>query len=144
MTISDIDWHPSDKKLREFAWIWLAGFGLVGLIVAWRTGAWTGRSGWEWPLGIWTAAVLVGLPGTVRPRSVAVVYRVWMALAFPIGWLVSRLVLAFTYFVLFTPLALWFRLTGRDALQRAWKSDQESYWIPLGKAPDPKQYYRQF
>jgi len=66
-----------------------------------------------------------------------------MVAAFPIGWVVSRLILSTLFFGIFTPVAFVFRLVGRDALQRYRRPQQDSCWIPKATATDPRSYFRQ-
>ena len=64
-------------------------------------------------------ALVVGLLGLVAPRLIRPIYVGWMIAAFPIGWVMSHVVQALILYGLFTPVALVFRLIGRDALYRA-------------------------
>ena len=66
------------------------------------------------------------------------------ALAFPIGWTVSLIMLAILYYGLFTPIGLVFRLIGRDALQRSRRPGLETYWTPKPTTTDPRRYFKQF
>ena len=61
-------------------------------------------------------AVLVGSMGLLHPPLVRWIFVGWMMAVFPIGWLVSRVVLAGVFYGCFTPLAFLFRLMGRDPL----------------------------
>src|SRR5262245_1143775 len=104
MQWSDISFNPPARTLRQFGWAWLAFFGLLA--------AWRGLVHDNRPLGLALAglALAVGLLGIVSPRSVRWVYVGCMVLAFPVGWVVSRVIL-FCIFALFvTPLALVFKL----------------------------------
>ncbi len=104
--------------LRQFAGLWLACFGGLAL--------WHGlvRGQMFAATGFAILALTLGPIGLVRPNWIKAVYVAWMVLAFPIGWTVSQLVLALIYFGLFTPLALVFRLLGRDPLNRARRPDR--------------------
>lgn len=67
-----------------------------------------------------------------------------MAVAFPIGWTVSRVLLALVFYGLFTPLGLLFRLMGRDRVQRGYRSDRETYWTSKTQPTEMRHYLRQF
>ena len=54
-----------------------------------------------------------------------------------------RVILAALYYVVFTPIALVFRLMRRDALRRR-RSTAASYWTPKPQPDDPTQYFKQF
>jgi hypothetical protein len=90
--------------------------------------------------------VTVGPIGLTRPEWVRPIFVAWMALAFPIGWTVSRAVLALVYYGLFTPLGLVFRLLGRDPLRRTRTpaSGLSSYWSRKPGVSDPVRYLQQF
>jgi len=57
---------------------------------------------------------------------------------------VSHVVLALLFFGILTPVALFFRLTGRDPLTRRFEPERESYWTDLSETIETKDYFRQF
>ena len=65
-------------------------------------------------------------------------------LALPVGYLVSYLAMGALFYLLITPLGLFFRIIGRDPLQRRFRKEAASYWIPLGPGPPRERYFRQF
>ena len=65
-------------------------------------------------------------------------------ITFPIGWLVSQALLAIVYFGLFTPVAVVFRLVGRDVLGRKRQSEKTTYWQPYPPVTDLLRYFQQF
>jgi hypothetical protein len=67
-----------------------------------------------------------------------------MVAAFPIGWVVSHLILALIFYGLFTPLAALFRLTGRDTLHRRPQPELDSYFVPKSTPADAASYLRQY
>jgi hypothetical protein len=89
-------------------------------------------------------AVVGGVAGLIWPQSLRYVYVGWMVLAFPIGWTVSQLLLLCMYYGVFTPVALIFRLIGRDALARGLRPEVATYWEPKPAAADVRGYFRQF
>ena len=144
MSLIEIDWNPDQTKLRQFALIWLCGFTLMGLLFAWRLNCFNGSQNWGTPLMIWAIAAVVGLPGLLFPFAVKPVYKLWMAVAFPIGWLLSHAVLAIIYYGLFTLLGLIFRLMGRDPLDRHQTRQTDTYWIKRSAKASTKRYFQQF
>ncbi|MEI6655908.1 MAG: SxtJ family membrane protein [Verrucomicrobiota bacterium] len=138
MQWSDIPLDPSRKVLRQFAALWLGCFlalgaseyfvrhrPLLGLVLA-------------------AAAVVVGLPGLLRPQLLRWIFVTWMVVAFPIGWCLSMLLLLLLYFLVFTPVALLFRLRGRDWLGRKPAPQRQSFWEPKHTPQDVRSYFRQF
>ena len=89
-------------------------------------------------------ALVMGLLGLVAPALLRPIYVGWMVLAFPIGWTISLFTLAIMYYGLFTPLALIFRLLGRDPLDRRFEPAAETYWTPKATPTDPRRYFKQF
>ena len=60
----------------------------------------------------------------------------------PIGFVVSAILLRLIYYLLFTPIALWFRLTGKDAMKRRFEPEADSYWTDRKDGRDPASYLR--
>ena len=124
MLWSDVSFTPSSRVLRQFSALVLVVFG--GLAV-WY-GVVRDQAGSAMVLG--AVAAVVGPLGLIAPRAIRPIFVAWMVVAFPIGWIVSRVLLALVFYGLFTPLGVVFRLMGRDRLHRAFRSDRATYWIP--------------
>jgi hypothetical protein len=135
---SDIQFRPSDKTLRQFAGIWIVFFGGIAAY----QGYFRERTAVALVLG--SLAAVVGLLGLAAPRSIRPIYVGWMIVAFPIGWVVSHLILALIFYGLFTPLAALFRLMGRDALHRRRAHGADTYFVPKATPADPRSYLRQY
>jgi hypothetical protein len=135
---TDIKFDPPTRTLRQFAGLSLLIFGLAacyqGLVRHHPIAA--GILG--------TLALGIGIPGLIRPSIIRPIYVGAMILSFPIGWTVSKIILACVFFGLFTPISLWFRLIGRDALHRRRSSAIESYWMPKDQPKDPSRYFQPF
>jgi hypothetical protein len=63
------------------------------------------------------------------PMLLKHVYKVWMGIAFTLGWIVSRVILALFFFVVITPVAFVARVTGKKFLNTDFRTGQQSYWI---------------
>lgn len=137
MVWNDIPFNPPARTLRQFA-----GLALVFLD---GIGAWQALVRSHTTLGTVLVAlgVAIGLAGLLRPALVRPVFVGSMLLTFPIGWVVSRVILALMFFGMFTPLALLFRLTGRDALRLRRNPGASTYWSNKPSAPDMRSYFRQ-
>jgi hypothetical protein len=77
----------------------------------------------------WAGAPLV-LLGAVWPRILRPVYLGWMGAALAIGSVMTVILLSVFFFVVLTPVGLFFRLIGRDVLQRKLDRQAPTYWIP--------------
>lgn len=139
-----IDLKPDEKKLREFGWISLGGFALIGLLIALKTNAFETPGKWTIPGIFFGLALLCPLLGTIAPKLLRPIYVSLTLLAFPIGFVVSNLILFLIYFCIFTPFAIWFRIIGRDGLHRKRSSPVSTYWIQCDPSRSVKSYFRQF
>ncbi len=128
-----------ERTLRQFAGLCLVVFG--GMFVA----SWVRHHDGPAPSG-WIAlllAVLIGVPGVMRPGAIRWVYTGAMALSRPIGHVVGAVFLAIVYFGILTPLATVFRLIGRDGLGRH-RQSATSYWVAHAPTDDVRLYLRQY
>lgn len=137
MQWSDVTKVQTPKTLRQF--------GLMSLVVfggwaAWR--AYTGRVD-AMTYGLGAAGGGLGLVGLAAPTLLRPVFTAWMAAAFPIGWVVSRVVLAALYYLVFTPIAIVFKVIGRDPLHRR-KPTTATFWLPKPAPSSSSQYFKQF
>lgn len=99
------------------------------------------------PAAVGLVSLLVGMS---RPAWLRPVYIGWMAVAYPIGWLLAHLLLAAIYFLLITPIGLVLRLAHRDPLALRFDREAQSYWTPRAswtppaESTDRERYFRQF
>jgi Saxitoxin biosynthesis operon protein SxtJ len=127
----------TNRTLRQFAGLCVLAFG--------------GLAGWQGlvqdhailAMIFAGLAGLVGLLGLLRPQAVRPLFRGAMTATYPIGWVVSHVLLAFMFYGLVTPMALFFRLIGRDVLACRRRADQPSYWVPKRMPSDVRSYFRQ-
>ena len=71
-------------------------------------------------------------------------YRAWMKFAHALGWMNTRIILTLVYLLVMTPLALIFKLLGKDPMNRK-LGGMDSYWIKReSRAFDRDSYRRQF
>ena len=72
------------------------------------------------------------------------VYLGLVRLAFPIGLVVSGLLLAFIYFFVITPIGVIRRTVGSDPLRRARDERAGSYWVRYDPPDQARRYFEQF
>lgn len=101
---------PSDRK---FGWTFAALFFLVGAISH------------PWMMAVGAAFAIVTL---TRAHWLAPLKHAWMKFGELLNKIVSPVVMAVIFFVVFTPVAFVMRLTGRDALARAYDPASPTYW----------------
>ena len=137
MQWADVTRRPPDKILRQFAAIWLVFFAGLGV---WRILQQQAELGGA----LVAVGLVVGTLGIARPAVVRWIYTGWMVAAFPLGWTISQIMLAGLFYGMFTPVAAFFRLIKRDALQLRPRDNIESYWMAKSQGPDVQDYFRQF
>jgi len=134
----DSPFNPTERMLRQFSGIWVVFFGALA---AWQE---FHHARPTLALALAVLAVTLGPLGLVWPRIMRPVFVGWMALVYPIGWTVSRIVLGIVFFGLFTPVAWIFRMKGRDELRLKPQPHATTYWQAKPQADDKAQYLRQF
>ena len=87
--------------------------------------------------------VACGVLAVVAPRALRWLNVALTLLALPIGIVVSHVILAALFYLLFTPVALFFRLIGRDLMHRRLDPSAETYWVRRKPVTDVKRYLRQ-
>jgi hypothetical protein len=132
-----IQWNPSTKQLRQFAGIWFPAFcGLVGWSIGHKTGHWS-----EVEIG-WVLAGLLSVGGLVLPALIRPIFVGLILLTFPIGWVVSHLLLGLIFYGVVTPIGLILRISGHDPLQLK-KPSGNSVWKTSVGRTDATRYLRQ-
>ena len=133
-----LDLNPPADQLRQFGWFSLIGFPLVTFILTKSFGLpdtvfYVGIG-----LGIVMGlAALANIAPAIKP-----VYIGMMLLAWPIGMVVSTVLLGAIYYLMFTPVGLLFRLMGRDLLHREIDKNAASYWTVRTTQRTPASYMR--
>lgn len=93
---------------------------------------------------IWVTALALIVVYYLIPAIRRPVYLGWIYAAFPIGWLVSHLLLLGIYFFLITPIGLIMRLVGYDPMKRGFERSAESYWVTREPDRDKNRYFKQY
>ena len=129
---------PSDKTLKEFAEF---GMFILGLVAApWMLY----RGHTTLAVVFWLAAIVLRVLAFVNPRWVKWPFIALSVVTWPIGFVISHVALAILYYLIFTPVAVVFRLIGRDALNRKFDSQAASYWEAYNPDRGAARYLRQF
>jgi hypothetical protein len=138
MSLVPINWRPDRKTLADFSEFAMFFLGMVFAPLSLLKGnLWLGAAAWG-------AAVAIRAVGLLRPEWLRPIYLGLTLATWPIGWVVSHLTFAATYYLIFTPIALFFRLIGRDALHRRFDRAAATYWEPHNPDQGPARYLRQF
>ena len=129
---------PSRRDLDWFGVLFAGFFGLLGLL-AWRKSGLGASTEVLWSVAVAVPLVYYAIPAIRRPLFVLFMY-----LAFPIGFVISHLVLVLVYFLVFTPIGLVMRLLRFDPLQRHFDRGRETYWIERSSGEETSRYFRQY
>jgi len=132
-----INKNPKIRDLEQFGIIWLPA--LVLLLV------WLITSRLDSPFWTFLLAIVAGLsmllaalqPLLLKPVFVGLQYLTW-----PVGFVVSHLLLAIIFYVLMTPLGWMLRLFGYDPMRR--RMPIGTMWQPRLPVIEQASYFRQF
>jgi hypothetical protein len=138
MSMIELKTDVTKKELAWFGVLLLAFFGLLGLVV-WRATGALDIPRYLWGAGVVLSVVYYAVPPLRRPMFFG-----WMYAAYPIGWVVSHVILAIIYFGFLTPVAGLMRLFGYDPMARRFDRAAATYWIERERNVDVTRYFRQF
>ena len=135
----EFDRNPPVRVLRLFGGVWLPLFLAIAGVVALRR---TGELALPAVLG-GVAAVSIAV-ALARPAWLRWLYVALMWITWPIGWVISHVVLAILFYVVITPLGLARRALGKDPLRKRGEPGASSYWKPRRAPADVERYFRQY
>jgi hypothetical protein len=136
MSLIRINRNPTGRQLAVFGAAWLTFLGISGWL-SWSRGH---RAAAE---TLWVLAALVPLGGIVSRSFLRIVYLGLSYATYPIGFVVSHVVLVLVYYVVLAPIGLAMRLFGHDPLERRFDAGAKSYWTPREKAKTVESYFKQ-
>ncbi len=138
MSVIEVNKNPGKGELNWFGLIFLAFLALVGAGLWFKAEAFA-AAGTIWIVAGVATALYYAVPPIRRPM-----YLAWMYAAFPIGWVLSHLVLGIVFYLVFLPIGLIFRLVGKDPMNRSLSRDRSSDWVEHDPHGKPERYFRQF
>jgi hypothetical protein len=114
--------------------------GIFGLLLPWLFDArfvWQSdfpNAYWPWVISglLWSLALIV-------PKSLGPVYKSWMLVGTLLGVVNTRVILAFLFYLLFTPVRVLLQLLGKDPMKRKFDPDVNSYKVR--SLPRPKNHF---
>ena len=143
----EINLKPDVRTLRQFGFIALVGFALLAAI------AWYEVLVFSFGLGaarLYVAGGFAAVAGVsllfslVYPRANLGLYLGLTIIAYPIGFLLSYLVMGALFFLVITPVGLLLRLLARDPMERRMLPEAESYWVDAREERPSESYFKQF
>ncbi len=95
----------------------------------------------------WAMLLVLALSGVlslVWPAANRPLYVGLAVVAFPIGFVVSYVIMGALFYLLIAPVGLVFRLFGRDPLDRRFLPEAKTYWVDAGAVRPRESYFKQF
>lgn len=138
MALSAINTDPQPKDLRVFGLLLPVFFAVFGLVIGHRTGSST-VTRTVWIAGAALTALYLAAPPVRRP-----VFLGWSYVTYPIGWVLSHVILGAVYYVVVTPIGTLVRVFAEDPMRRKWDASARSYWVTREPTRDTRRYFRQF
>ena len=139
MSLVEINWRPNRRELRSFAIVALIASAIISLLLYVLKGLAV-----QWVAIIFAAGFIIFISSLVSIKITRIIYLSLILVTFPIGYVVSFILLAAFYFLLLTPLGLFFRLIGRDSLCRKFDLNAKSYWLSRQSPKNLDSYFHQF
>ncbi len=134
-----INWNPDKKFLRTFGIISLLAAISIFFVLYLIKGL-----SFQISMIVFIIGLIIFILSRTSLKVTRLIYLGLTLITLPIGLTVSFVVLAIFYFLLLTPLAIFFRLTGRDALGLKFKTNAKSYWEKHTGAESVERYFHQF
>jgi hypothetical protein len=133
----EIESLRTDKKtLRNFGLLFFVVLSVIGGFSSWK-----GSSNWPWFMGGSGLFLALGLflPFILKPF-----YKAWMALAFLLGLIMTRVILTLSFFLIFTPMGFMLRVLGKDLLDEKIDGSSSTYWHKHEVNSDKSRYLKQY
>jgi hypothetical protein len=143
----EINLRPDNKTLRQFGGIALLGFGFVAAIAWYEKLVFSFGLGDARPIvaGVFAGvAVYSAFFALVWPKAILPVYLGLTILTYPIGFVLSHVIMGSLFFLIISPIGIVFRIMGKDLLDLEWDPEAESYWLDCAPPRSKESYFRQF
>ncbi len=113
--------NKTNKELRKFGLTLAIAFAILGSLFLWR----------DKPAGPYLLLIagFFFIFGLVLPRALMPIEWVWMKVAHVLGFVMTRLLLTLTFYLVITPTGLVMRLLGKDPLRMRLVKNEKSNWV---------------
>jgi len=135
--LGKIIWKPKQRDIRYFS-VTLAVVAVVlGVVVL------AGKTLEAAGIVAGAGLLLAALCYFVLPFG-KLVYLLWMAVSFILNLIVSPIVIGIIYYLVLTPIGLFYRITGRDELNLKKPTSASTYFDEISEPISPEEFKRQF
>jgi hypothetical protein len=142
-----LDLKPDRRALAQFAWVTALMLPLLAALLTRGDVAWYRVWQWHWTGGATLVLAAIGALQLVAlllgwPQLARWLYVLVVVVTFPIGFVVSHVLLATIYYMLVTSIGVAFRLAGRDVLGKRIDRTLPTYWRDRGAQRKPDSYFK--
>ena len=114
--------NPTNKQLNVF----VLGLSIILLLFAWRSYKNNNINISFILLGLFFLIVITYL---INKNFVVKFYKIWMRGASFIGMIITSILMITIFYLIFTPVGIFFRLTRKDILNLNKNARLKTYWI---------------
>ncbi len=143
----EINLNPDAHTLRLFGFIALAGFGFLAASAWYEVLVFSVGPGFNSPNvvagGFACLAVLSLLFSAVYPKANLPIYVGLTIVAYPIGLVLSYVIMVTLFYFIIAPLGVLMRLMGKDPLEKRINPEADTYWADAPARPS-ESYFKQF
>lgn len=143
----EINFNPDTKTLRQFGVIAFVGFGILAALAYYEKLIFSfGLGEARMPVVMTFAALgsIALLFSLIAPKANRILYVGLTLLAFPIGFVLSYVIMGTLFFLIIGPIAVAFRLFGKDPMHRGYDRNATTYWSVASRARDKESYFHQY
>ena len=142
-----IDLKPDARTLRQFGFIALFGFGFLAAIAWYELLIFSfglGEARETVAIAFAALGALAAVHSVVYPKANLPIYLAITIAAYPIGFVLSYVIMATLFYLIIAPIGLLLRLFGTDPMQRSFDRESTSYWEDAAPTPARSAYFKQF
>jgi len=143
----EINFNPDTKTLRQFGVIAFVGFGILAALAYYEKLIFSfGLGEARMPVVATFAALgaIAVLFSLVAPKANRILYVGLTLLAFPIGFVLSYVIMGTLFFLVIGPIAVVMRLLRRDPMHRGYDANAPTYWSAAHPPRDKESYFHQY
>ena len=144
MAAVELNYNPTSKQLRQFGYIGMCALPVLGWLLAGKPMPSTWEASDTQFVGFFAAiGAASGALAAAKPTWLKWIFVAASVITFPIGFVLGEVIMFSIYLIAFAPMAILFRIIGRDALQRDIQRNADSYWQEKQQPSQSASYYRQ-
>jgi hypothetical protein len=138
MALIDINWRPEKRELRKFGLIAIVVLSVVSILLRFVF-----KVENTLPEVIFIAGLCIFIISLISAKVTRIIYLAMTLAALPIGLVINVFLMGVFYFLILTPLGLFFKAIGRDVLNRRFEMQAKTYWIKRKQNKTPQSYFHQ-